>query len=174
MAFVLVLLVCVLVAVLLLWRHRKHKTNPHTPPVTLYQETGQVCYSTAQHKNKDAGIKIRDAACKDDEEIATGEYSVLSYGKSRKEGALAETDTPSSALYSSLSVEGQKKAGQDKRKAGEALHTSETATPADQLYAQVDKKRKKAGASSDSHTSEVVPRSRPALRSGGQEEGPTS
>ena len=155
-AAVCVLLVCVLVAVLVLWRYYKHKTNSHTPPA-IYEETGQVCYSTAQHKNKDTDIKTRDTACEDDEEIATGEYSVLSYGKCRKEGPLAESDTPSSVFYSSLGVEGQKKADQEKRRAEEALHTSETATPADQLYAQVDKKRKITGASSDPHTSEAGP-----------------
>ena len=87
------------------------------------------------------------------------------------EGALAETDTTSSVLYSSLSVDGQRKAGEGERRAEEVLHSSETATPvADQLYAQVDKKRKKTGASSDPHTSRGRPTSGPALRSSGQEE----
>ena len=150
-------------------------THSHPPPVTLCEETGQVCYSTPQevvpqeshdtysHIHHDtitgrgAGKKNREDTVAEDMEI--GGYSILSYG-----GKPQEQDV---GAYSGSEVgekQGKKRKKENKKvcadstvnqlyaqvdkkkkKNGDTTHTHppEADTPMDQLYAQVDKKKKK-------------------------------
>ena len=160
---VVLLIVCLLAAVLILWRcyyvkHHKHNTShhpavgeghinthSHPPPVTLCEETGQVYYSTLQevapeessdtysHIHHDtitgrgASKKSREGTVADGMEM--GEYSMLSYRDKPQEQNVG--------AYSGSEV-GEK---QGKKRKKESKKVSADAT-VDQLYAQVDKKKK--------------------------------
>ena len=120
-------------------------THSHPPPVTLCEETGQVYYSTPQevesndtysHIHHDtitgrgASKKSREDTVAEDMEM--GEYSMLSYG-----GKPQEQDV---GTYLDSEV-GEK---QGKKRKKESKKVSADAT-VDQLYAQVDKKKKEDG-----------------------------
>ena len=172
---VVLLIVCLLAAVLILWRcyyvkHYKHNTSPHPavgeghinthshpPPVTLCEETGQVYYSTPQEvvpqESNDTYSHIHhdtftgrgaikksreDTVAKD---VEMGEYSMLSYG-----GKPLEQDV---GTYPGSKV-GER---QGKKRKKESKKVSADAT-VDQLYAQVDKKKKKDGDTTHPHPPE--------------------
>ena len=170
---VVLLIVCLLAAVLIMWRcyyvkHHKHNTShhpavgeghinthSHPPPVTLCEETGQVYYSTPQevvpqessdtysHIHHDT-IMGRGASKKSREETVAEdmEYSMLSYG-----GKPQEQDV---GAYPDSEV-GEKQ-GKKRKKKNKKVSADVTV---DQLYAQVDKKKKKDGDTTHSHSPEA-------------------
>ena len=193
---VVLLIVCLLAAVLIMWRcyyvkHHKHNTSHHPAvgeghinthshplPVTLCEETGQVYYSTPQevapqessdtysHIHHDT-ITGRGASKKSREGTVAEDvgYSVLSYDKPQEQdvGAYPEVGErqgkkrkkESKKVSADASVD-QLYAQVDKKKKKDGdtthPHPPEADTPVDQLYAQVDKKKKKDG---DTHPPEA-------------------
>ena len=160
--FAFIILVCVVAALLLLWRcysakHHKHNTSPHStlgegaqpgphphshpPPHSLCEETGQALYFTEQ-----------------DEAGEENHYSTLQHGTNRLRGGAQLHERSSNAPreeeqdmgeYSTLSqpsaTPSQFHAEADKKKglAATGHPISEADTAMDQLYAQVDKKKRK-------------------------------
>ena len=185
---VVLLIVCLLAAVLILWRcyyvkHHKHNTShhpavgeghinthSHPQPVTLCEETGQVYYSTPQevesndtysHIHHDT-ITGRGVSKKSREETVAegmemGEYSMLSYGgKPQEQDVGAYPDSEVGERQGKKRKKENKKMSADvtvdqlyaqvdkkKKKDGDTTHPNppEGDTPVDQLYAQVDKKK---------------------------------
>ena len=143
--------------------HSHAHTHSHPPPVKMCEETGQVCYSsppealgqlspshdTYSHIQRDTSEGRGGAQSGSCEE---GEYSTLSHGnsphvlggggedsasqpyaqvdkKAKKKKKSTATEMSTLATYSSLHTERSE------------VHSSETDTAIDQLYAQVDDKK---------------------------------
>ena len=146
--------------------HSHAHTHSHPPPVKMCEETGQVCYSsppealgqmspshdTYSHIQRDISEGRGRAQSHQGGSREEGEYSTLSHGnspyvlggggedsasqlyaqvdkKAKKKKKVTATEMSTLATYSSL----------DKERSG--VHTSETDTAIDQLYAQVDNKK---------------------------------
>jgi hypothetical protein len=137
---VVLLIVCLLAAVLILWRcyyvkyHQNNTTaegeghtHSHTQPVTLSEETGQVYYSTAQ-----------EVAPQDSEDM----YSHISRNSAAKEQPVSSSAgfrEYSTLFYDECGIKADQAVQDDRKK---AVRTCEGDMPVDQLYAQVDNKKK--------------------------------
>ena len=138
-------------------------SHAHPPPVKMCEETGQVCYSsppealgqlspshdTYSHLQRDISEGRGGAQSHQGGSDEEGEYSTLSHGNSPHVFGGGGEDS-ASQLYAQVDKKAKKKKKStatemstlatysllDKERSG--VHTSETDTAIDQLYAQVD------------------------------------
>jgi hypothetical protein len=172
---VVLLIVCLLAAVLILWRcyyvkHHKHNTSQHTAegeghthshtqPVTLCEETGQVYYSMYNRINHNSAARnpVTSGA-------EFGEYSTLFHENRQiqpgrnvevEDDMGAQNDRKKAVHTPESDTPVDQLYAQVKDRDATRSHTPEGDTPVDQLYAQVDKKKKDRDATR-SHTPEVA------------------
>ena len=145
--------------------HSHAHTHSHPPPVKMCEETGQVCYSsppealgqlspshdTYSHIQRGTSEGRGGAQSHQGGSNEEGEYSTLSHGNSPHVLGGGGEDS-ASQLYAQVDKKAKKKkstatemstlatySSLDKERTG--VHTSETDTAIDQLYAQVDDRK---------------------------------